>query len=61
MSMQGCVIRSFETFNTVQYILDTIQCIIRIRHMTYDTHPCVYVCAYVCGHKLQLQCVHVRA
>ena len=33
--LQGCVIRSFETFNTVRYTLNTVQRIIRIRCMTH--------------------------
>jgi len=38
--MQGCVIRSFGTFNTVKYALNMIRCTMRIRRMT---HPCMYV------------------
>jgi len=39
-SMQGCVIRSLGTFNTVRYALNTVRRIIRTRRMT---HPCKYV------------------
>ena len=38
--LQGCVIRSFETFNTVKYALHTLERIIRIRHLT---HPCFFM------------------
>jgi len=52
---QGCVIRSFGTFNTVKYALNTIRGIIQIRRITLpwlqDSNACAFL--YVCSHVVQ--------